>query len=218
MVWKVDPRGALSVLQQYRKRDPISCAIFASINLSRGEMTALNGKPMTVCFFFATTTGRVTYADDLGHEADVQHLSSAIDTMAFYEERSRLVVITRNVIMTVLQLADDGRVSVLAKVKLSVGADTSLNGIKSTTWAGPGLLAASTSEAIVRFWDLCNDANYNLALSQLIPLLRTPLDPATIRADKVVAVAFNPTSRLLAAGNHFVSGNTCTFELKSGYC
>lgn len=199
-VWKVDPRGVLSVLHQYRKRDAISCAVFASTPAMRNELSLVGVGSGTVCMFFATTSGRVTYADDLGHDAEVQHLSSAVDALCFYEEKSRLVVITRNVITTVLQLADDGRVSVLAKVKLSVGADTATYGIKSTTWAGVGLLAASTAEAMVRFWDLLHDANYNLSLNQLLPLLPHARSEAEMRAEKVMAVSFNPSARLLAAG------------------
>lgn len=200
IIWKVDPAGILSVLQQYRKRDAITCAVFASPSSGRLDLSPFGASSVPVCLFFATSSGRVIYADDLGHDAEVQQLSSSVDTLCFYEERSRLIVITRNVIMTVLQLAEDGRVSVLAKVKLSVGADTPLHGIKSTTWAGVGLLAASTAESMIRFWDLYNDANYNLSLAQLLPLFTDPRDSAEIRADKVSAVSFNPSARLLAAG------------------
>ena len=43
-------------------------------------------------------------ADDLGHSAEVQSLQSRIDAMLFYEERGRLVIITRSLLLTQLQV------------------------------------------------------------------------------------------------------------------
>lgn len=44
------------------------------------------------------------YADDLGHCSEVQQLTSAVDKLVFYEEARRLVIITRSLLMTQLQV------------------------------------------------------------------------------------------------------------------
>ncbi|CAN0079145.1 unnamed protein product, partial [Laminaria digitata] len=61
-------------------------------------------KAFSPSFFFATEAGSVCYADDLGHCSDVQQLSSAVDRLVFYEAARRLVVITRSLLMTQLQV------------------------------------------------------------------------------------------------------------------
>jgi len=55
-------------------------------------------------FFFGSEDGRVFFADDLGHSAEVQSLGSVIDTLLFYEDRSRLVILTRALLLTQLQV------------------------------------------------------------------------------------------------------------------
>lgn len=55
-------------------------------------------------FFFATEGGAVCYADDLGHCSEVQQLTSEVDRLVFYEAARRLVIITRSLLMTQLQV------------------------------------------------------------------------------------------------------------------
>lgn len=45
------------------------------------------------------------YADDLGHCSEVQQLTSAVDRLVFYETARRLVIITRSLLMTQLQVS-----------------------------------------------------------------------------------------------------------------
>eukprot|EP00606_Chrysophyceae_sp_TOSAG23-5_P000414 GSChrysophyteH2.ASY1.ANO1.1513.1 assembled CDS len=181
-VWTVDARGTLSPLRQYRKRGEICCAVFC---------TSL---PSASCppFFFGTDRGSVVYADDQGFCCDVQQLSSSIDTMLYYEERSRLVIVTRSLLLTQYQVADDGKVSRVMQVKLSVAGDVAEKGLKNVVWASPGLLCMATQEKMVRLLDLAADESYNLSLSALGSMVE--------RNDKVISVAFGPLNRYLAVG------------------
>jgi len=56
----------------------------------------------------------------------VQQLSSPIDTMLYFEERSSLVIITRSLLLTQYHVSDDGRVQRAAQVKLSVPQDVAV--------------------------------------------------------------------------------------------
>lgn len=132
------------------------------------------------------------YADDLGHCTEVQSLSSAVDKMLFYEEKSRLVIITRSLLLTQYHVSEDGRVTRVMQVKLSVAKDVADSGIRSVVWAGPGLLAIATSEKMVRLLDLSSDESYNLSLSSV--------GDGVDKNDRVVAVAFSPVDRYLAVG------------------
>mmetsp|Transcript_11980 Transcript_11980/g.12338 ORF Transcript_11980/g.12338 Transcript_11980/m.12338 type:complete len:1226 (+) Transcript_11980:50-3727(+) len=192
-VWVVDSRGTLTPSRQYRKRSNVTAAVFCVIPPKIEPQKKIDlKKNYSPAFFFGTDRGGVIYADDLGHCTEVQQLSSSVDKMLFYEEKSRLVIITRSLLLTQYHVAEDGRVSRVMQVKLSVARDVADVGIKSVVWAGPGLLAAATSEKMVRLLDLSTDESYNLSLSTI----GENID----RNDRVVVVAFNPTDRYLAVG------------------
>jgi WD40 repeat protein len=88
-------------------------------------------------------------------------------------------------------VSDNGHVSRVMQVKLSVAKEVANMGIRSAVWAGSGLLAAATHEKMVRLLDLGSDESYNLSLSAIGDVDRT---------DRVVCVAFSPVDRYLAVG------------------
>jgi len=198
-VWAVDARGGLNALRQYRKKGSISALIFCVLQPQRAEQVQQAAKKdakaanYSPSFFFGTDRGAIVFADDLGHCTDVQQLSSPVDTMLFLEERSRLVIITRSLLLTQYHVGDDGRVQRVAQVKLSVPQDVAVKGIQSIAWAGPGLLAAATEEKIVRCFDLAADESYNLSMNNALGKLMD-------RSDRVVCLAFSPVDRYLAVG------------------
>lgn len=131
--------------------------------------------------------GSVHYADDLGHISDIQVLNHAIESMMFYEEQSRLIVITRAVQLIVYQVGvTDGTVKPITKVKLSLAGEGSL---LETKWAGPGLLAIASGEPLVRFWNIRAEENSVLSLPKSNGLNYN-----------VNNLSFSPRRRVLVAG------------------
>ena len=212
-VWQSDSRGSLNPMRQYRKKGSISALVYcvfpqrlpefntpaSGIGGNAIKDTGKSIKPeskvqtTTPSFFFGTDRGSLIYADDLGHCTDVQQLSAPIDTILYFEERSRLVIITRTLLLTQYHVSEDGRVARVAQVKLSVPQDVAVKGIQSIVWSGPGLLAAATEEKIVRLFDLASDESYNLSMSNALGKLMD-------RSDRVVCVTFSPVDRYLAVG------------------
>lgn len=212
-VWAVDARGTLNPIRQYKKKGSITALVYcilqprnlaaaaggdgntagAGVSNKNGSKVESKGLNLTPSFFFGTDRGGIIYADDLGHCTDVQQMSSPIDTMMFFEERSRLVIITRSLSLTQYHVSDDGRVARVMQVKLSVPQDVATKGIQSIVWAGPGLLAAATEEKIVRLFDIAADESYNLSLNNALGRMMD-------RSDRVVHVAFSPVDRYLAVG------------------
>lgn len=199
----------LTPTRQYRKKGGISAAVFCNIITLRAAPTAPPSPSSPVPsrqitrkneikqsqsppFFFGTEKGGLVYADDLGHCTDVQQLSSGIDIMLFFEERARLVILTRSLLLTQYQVAEDGKVSRVMQVKLSVAGDLSSTGLHSVVWAGAGVLAIATQERMLRLLDISGDESYNLSLSMVSDVVD--------RNDCVYAVAFNPIDRYLAIG------------------
>lgn len=132
------------------------------------------------------------YADDLGHSSDVNQLQSSIDIMMFFEEKSRLVIITRTLMLSQFQVAEDGKITRIQQVKLSVAGDVVDRGLRSVVWCAPGILAIATHEKLVRLLDLATDESYNLSLTELGALLE--------KGDRVISAAFSSTDRYLAVG------------------
>lgn len=144
-------------------------------------------------FFFGTDKGVICYADDLGNCVEVHTIASSIDCMLYFEETSRLIVITRSMMLLQYQVSVDGKVSRLSQVKLSVTGDITETGIKSPVWAGSGLIAAATLEKTVRIFDVAADEAYSLPL-QSVSTFAT-LEGLDLKSDKVTSVAFCPLDR-----------------------
>ncbi|GMF15479.1 unnamed protein product [Phytophthora lilii] len=105
----------------------------------------------------------------------------------FYEEQSRLIVITRAVQLIVYQVGvTDGTVRPITKVKLSLAGEGSL---LETKWAGPGLLAIASGEPLVRFWNIRTEENSVLSLPKSSGLNYN-----------VNNLSFSPRRRVLVAG------------------
>ena len=208
-MWAVDSRGNLSIKCKYNaKKSSVTCMVYCLMTLRVPDLTNISGMQRvnakgemyvkhsySPSFFFGTSDGSLVYADDLDHCTDVQKLNSSIDVMMFLEEKSRLVIITRSLLLSQYHVADDGKVSRLSQFKLSVPNDLSDRGIRCTVWAGPGLLATATEEKIIRCFDLAADESYNLSLTTATAGLLEKKEN-----DKVLCLAFSPIDRCLAVG------------------
>ena len=124
-----------------------------------------------------------------------QPLKSEICVMMYYEEKARLVVITKSLMLTQYIIAEDGRVTRGVQVKLSVSQlragrevteQIDVSG-RSVVWAGSGLLAISPQEKFVRMLDLSSDDSYTLSLSALGDWVD--------KRDRAKMVAFDPVKR-----------------------
>uniref|UniRef100_K3W6X2 Uncharacterized protein n=1 Tax=Globisporangium ultimum (strain ATCC 200006 / CBS 805.95 / DAOM BR144) TaxID=431595 RepID=K3W6X2_GLOUD len=188
-VWKVDTRSQLSLSNTYTRLGSITHCVFATSPAQREKLLKSDNFSQHACpkFFFGGEIGSVHYADDLDHITNVQTLNHAIDSMMFYEEHNRLIVITRALQLNVFQVGTtDGTVKATVKFKLSVAGDGSLHEAK---WAGPGLLALASGEPLVRFWDLQAEENSILSVPK----------SGTVNY-QVNSIDFSPRKRILVAG------------------
>ena len=92
------------------------------------------------------------YIDDLGQVSEVQTLSTQIDHMLFFEKKSRLVILTRTLILVQLEIRSGCKVVPIMKMKVAVAGGSPERGIKHVCWAGPGIIAAATGEARTMSW------------------------------------------------------------------
>lgn len=65
-VWGADPKGALSILRQYKKKGEIMSLVFCNL------VAPMKGAVAVVpAFFYGTDKGSIVYADDVGHCTEV---------------------------------------------------------------------------------------------------------------------------------------------------
>lgn len=190
-VWQTDARGRLMPICHYRKSGAITHCIFCTFHGREPQDRRSSGR--CTSFFFAGQLGVVSYADDIGHCMNVQNLRSPVFSMLYYEDRDRVVIITESLLLTQLEISPNGKVSpVKVKLSASVGSD----GFFRAFWVGPGLLLTSSGEQLLRFWDLGNDVNYVLSLSEAGTDGNIPIP----RRDEVSAVAYCQERGGLVAG------------------
>jgi hypothetical protein len=115
---------------------------FRGCSVEKGTSKADTAK--VTSFFFAGVTGAVHYADDLGNSSDLDlNLAAAVDVLEFNPDNDRLVIITRNLLLTQVQMAADGHTDTVQKVKLSMKCEA---GVQAAGWVGEHLLATSSAD------------------------------------------------------------------------
>eukprot|EP00501_MAST-03F_sp_TOSAG23-6_P000179 GSMAST32.ASY1.ANO1.182.1 assembled CDS len=159
-VWQTDIRGRLMPICHYRKNGAITHCVFAAFHGAKDHSRCTS-------FFFGGDQGVVSYADDIGHCMDVQSLRSPVFSMLYYKGKDRI--------------SPSGKVSPI-KVKLS--ASVGSTNFFRAFWVGPGLLLTSSGEQLLRFWDLGNENNYIINITDIEGKFSIP------RLDEVSAMAF----------------------------
>ena len=187
---------SMNVMTQYRKNGSLDHCVWCNENLNASSSVRGNrGGADHAPFFFGGEQGVIYYGDDMGNSMMVQSLNSPIDALMFYAGKSRLVAVTRSLMLVQMQVSANGKVSPLMKVKLSMAAE---NGISGAVWAGDGLLATCAREGFVRFWDLAHNENYHLSI-----MSASEIDGGRklSREDRISRLDYNPNNQTIAAGS-----------------
>ena len=185
---------SMNVMTQYRKNGSLDHCVWCNEEVDNTKVRGNGGGVDHAPFFYAGEQGVIYYGDDMGNSMMVQSLGSPVDALLFYASKSRLVAVTRSLMLAQMEVAVDGKVTPLMKVKLSMAAD---NGISKAVWAGDGLLATCAREGFVRFWDLSHNENYHVSL-----MSASEIDGGRKLShdDRVIQLDYNPRNQTLAAG------------------
>ena len=158
-VWKVEDRGRLICQCTIQKgKVAITHVVFRS-NDSRASAAG-----QVPSFYFSGEDGVIYTGTDDSSRCREVHKMDGIDgspsgtaVLQYLAEKDELVGVNDHVIMTRLRGPDDaGQTAVVTTAKLSARADDRMLAL----WAAPGLLATSSGETMVRFWNLLDDDNY----------------------------------------------------------
>jgi intraflagellar transport protein 140 len=145
--------------QSYRKAgSQTRCAFLPAQTVDVGNTAS---SMQLTSFFFGGEAGIVYYADDVGHCTEVvPAFGGPLDVLEVYLPSSRLVAVSRSLIMVQYDIGRDGKLTPLMRVKVSMKGS-----IASHTWASGGVLVTvSADEPHVRCWDVVRDEPYSFSL------------------------------------------------------
>lgn len=191
-IWKPDERGRLVNVSKLRKGK--SSVTHVTFRTHDTRSPASLGGAEAPYFYFSGEDGIVYLAgDDASRCKEVLRLDgpdgspSGTAVLMYFAERDQIVGINDHLILTRASGPDDaGQVQVITSAKLSARAEDRLLAL----WAAPGLLLTSSSERMMRVWNLVEDDNYVIMVEDL----KVPPD------DKITAIAYSETKRVLCAG------------------
>jgi WD40 repeat protein len=152
-IWK-----ELNCLNVFSKEKKITCSCAADISVEKKNKTAKN---MSL-FFIGSESGSVWYANESKCD-ELCKLSCAVISIMFYQQNQSLVLITENFDMRLARLTSN-MTAPEKKVRLALTVDARYVKI---CWMDPCSFGISSWDNIIRIWNLKDDSNYSLNLSDL---------------------------------------------------
>jgi intraflagellar transport protein 140 len=159
-------------------------------------------------FFFGGVSGSVCLADDLKNCSEVCKVPGAVKNILFYEKENSVIIITSHLLLVQFKLNLAEKLVPDRKVKLAVAGDPQY---LNTIWVGQGLMATVSGESIIRLFNIEEDENYILALSE-------SAFQGLLFNDKMITISFNQKKRIIscATKNGFIVMWKCkTMSAKS---
>ncbi|KAJ3192139.1 hypothetical protein HK101_006974 [Irineochytrium annulatum] len=139
VVWKVDSRGKMASICQYRLKGSLRSCIF------RKSPVKLENN----------SGGRVYHADDMGHCSDAGITLPSIRTLSLFETQI-LAFVTEDLTIIQYQLTEDGKMTMENEMKIS--SANSAAGAQ-LVWIENGVLAIASGTSSVRLIDCVNEDN-----------------------------------------------------------
>ncbi|XP_074648558.1 intraflagellar transport protein 140 homolog [Tubulanus polymorphus] len=138
-------------------------------------------------FFIATDRGNVFYLSEVGKCTQILTVEESVGKFLFYQERNVLVTITESLLCYQHSILPDGEAKEIIKVKLSGKPQDA-----DFVWAGKGILATVSGEALVRMWDLNNEENFVLHI-----------DPEITKVDRsiyITSITYSKIKEMITVG------------------
>jgi WD40 repeat protein len=152
-IWK-----ELNCLITYAKERRITAVCNADLTIEKKNKPA---KLMSL-FFVGNTQGFVWYVNETSCQ-ELCKLSSGVLFIAFYKEGNCLMLVTDNYDLRLFKL-NGNMTAPDKKVRLPVSSDA--KSVK-LCWMDPCSFGISSWDGLVRLWNLKNDSNYTLNLSDI---------------------------------------------------
>lgn len=146
----------LNCLNVYNKDKKITAVCTADITVKKSS-----GTKNASFFFIGFQSGLICYANEHSCDELGRHTSGVISIM-FYQQNQSIVIITESLEIRFARLS--GTPGAEKKVKLSLSSEAKY---LKMCWVAPCSFAITSWDNIVRMWNLKEDSNYSLNLSDI---------------------------------------------------
>ncbi|KAJ3262217.1 hypothetical protein HK103_002630 [Boothiomyces macroporosus] len=154
VVWKIDGRGKLSTMSQYRLRGSIDHIVFKPTKKARDSRNKEKDCPP---FFIGVEQGIIFFADDIGHCMECVSLNSRINLLYYHDGRDLLLVLNDEMILSHFVQDNDGKLT-LETSQIKLGGAMNTNGKElASQWIDTDLLAFIVNKLPPRIWDSANE-------------------------------------------------------------
>ncbi|KAJ3331298.1 hypothetical protein HDU76_003527 [Blyttiomyces sp. JEL0837] len=154
IVWKVDMRGKISSICQYRLKGSVNRCIFRkSVAAAKAENRQ---KEECSSFFLASSSGKIYFADDMGRCSEAGSFSSNVMSMELFEERDIIVIITTDLQLSQYSINADGKLNLENEFKVSTIGLSDTKSLK-LSWIEEGVLAMVSGSSNIRLLDIFNE-------------------------------------------------------------
>lgn len=196
-LWRFDEEQLLlSIVAEYGSVEYHS---ITEVVFYHHPQVSMGGMNTNFFLFFGTSNGMVVQADSHNKHSILESTASAIEKLLIYEEKQRLVILTKSFTLLQVHIGPDKSCDILTKLKLNVPTQNTMI-LKNAIWVGPGVIASAGGESMVRFWDILTHRNYVLPLDSTASDYSNDYSRNAENVDVATCITFqSQTGYLLAA-------------------
>ncbi|KAJ3098778.1 hypothetical protein HDU97_003740 [Phlyctochytrium planicorne] len=111
VVWKVDAKGRMTSICQYRLKGPAQWCVIRKPSRTRQTSQCLS-------FFSGTSTGRIYFADDMGRCSESGFVTSPACNVRLMESEEALAIISEDLTLMLYSISSEGKLGVDIEVTL----------------------------------------------------------------------------------------------------
>ncbi|KAJ3242971.1 hypothetical protein HDU78_000924 [Chytriomyces hyalinus] len=160
VVWKVDLRGKISSICQYRLKGTVSRCIF------RRAPARTESKPLPECSSFFLTCnplGKIFYADDMGRCSESGTTKCRILSMKLIDNKDEIAVITEDLLYSKYSLSPNGKMNLENEIKISTAGFNDPKTLRVSWIDDGGIIAIVSGSSKIRVLDVVNEESTMLS-------------------------------------------------------
>ncbi|KAI8620888.1 hypothetical protein BC830DRAFT_1096659 [Chytriomyces sp. MP71] len=185
IVWKVDLRGKISSICQYRLKAAVSRCLFRRPSAPRSENKHL---PECSSFFLTCPSlGKVFYADDMGRCSESGTTKAKILSIKLLDAKDEIAIISEDLVYSQYTILQDGKMNLENEIKISTAGFNSAKDMKISWVDDGGIVAIVSGTSKIRVLDVMNEES---------AMLSCGADDISINS-----ITYCPTKNMFAVGS-----------------
>ncbi|KAJ3140384.1 hypothetical protein HK100_010068 [Physocladia obscura] len=168
IVWKVDLRGKISLICQYRLKGSISRCIFRKSLAPRNAVVDVNSTnkasaESSAFYLVCNTLGKIFYADDMGRCSEAGVTNTKILSTKLVDASNEIALITDDLVFAHYSISQDGKMILENEMKISTPGFNDPQKLKIAWIDDGGIIAITSGTSKIRILDIANEESMMLS-------------------------------------------------------